>query len=319
MVRNGTRGTVAAVLATLLMATTRAEDHKVGRPKSEAIPPTVRQLVERANAAADKRCQTICQEWKAGLARHQASADLQAFAEQVVSMEEKFTRSKELAGISTTDRSSRMLGNFRTFVLDDAALAEEMARIFRKLEGALINESIQLYLRVGIDARTAAGIWKPCELHPEAWQQEFAPVLRKAVEMSQMDWFRTGLAWVGGGVVADAIQDVGHSSGVLPYNRGGLFDAIMGFATQLAVGHVAEQVTDPSERYARELRVDFDAACRRLWDGPSGLASVLRKITAIHQQARRVHLGLVKVPSTDKPSQGEDNVQRGLSESGGVK
>ena len=252
----------------------------------------VRLVCEAANAAAEARYLIACNEWQKKVADLRTKDRLKRFGQDAAGFDEKLSQAFDLAKTSS-EKTDRMKESLRGHVVDERAFAQSMVEAFGKYQKALIAESTALYGQAGIDPAAAEKAFPPATLDPAPMERAFDPVIAKARSLANEDWFRFGLVNVGSDIVANEIFDFGRSNGLWNPEKGSVEEFLGGLITQVAVEIIAEELTDPSDTFARHLQVSMVNAERELLNGPSGLLTALRKLTTSHQQGRLKQLGLV--------------------------
>ena len=254
----------------------------------------VSQQVEKANAAAETRFQSVAGTWRQRVADLRRTDRLKRVASDAVGFDEKLAQGFDLFE-TPGGRVDRMRVSIRKHVIDERVLAKSMEDAFVAYQKELLDATVALYGNTGISSRTATlNAFQPAKFDPDPLERAFDPVVRKANSLSSEDWFRFAAVNAGSAIVADGIEQVGRSAGVWNTENGSLSDFFVGLITQIAVEAVIDTVTDPTEQFAKELQTSMATAERELLDGPKGLITAMRNVTTLHQQSRLKHHGLVQ-------------------------
>lgn len=253
----------------------------------------VSQLVEQANAATETRFRFVADSWRNHVADFKRVERLRRVASSTIDLEEKFSQAIGFFD-STGGGADRMRESIRTHITDERVLAKAMADAFVSYQKELLDATVALYARTGINRATAIKAFPPAKIDPAPLERAFDPVVRKAESLSTEDWFRFAAVNAGSAIVADGIEQVGRSTGGWNTEDGTVSDFLLGLFTQIAVEAVIDTVTDPTEQFAKELQTSMANAERELLDGPNGLLTAMRDVTTLHQQSRLKHHGLVQ-------------------------
>lgn len=252
---------------------------------------SIKQVCEKANAAAEIRYQRVCQEWRLKVADLRRLDRLKRVASDAAGFDEKIAQ-----GFSFFETSSsqvdRMRVSMRKNVVDERVFAQSMADAFAGYQKELITESIAIYVESGIDGEAARSSFRATQIATAAFERAFDSVVAKAKSLATEDWFRFGLVNVGSDIVADGLETVGRENGIWNTEEGSVGDFLAGLLTQVVVEAAIDTLTDPSDQFAKELQQCMANMERELLDGPSGLLTMMRQITTLHQQARLQQFGL---------------------------
>lgn len=253
----------------------------------------VRQLVEQANVASETRFQFVADSWRNHVADFKRLERLRRVASSTIDFEEKFSQAYGLFD-SSSSGAERMRASIRQHIADERALAKAMADAFASYQKELLDATVVLYGRTGINRATAVKAFPPATFNKAPVERAFDSVVRKAESLSTEDWFRFAAVNAGSAIVADGIEQVGRSTGAWQTENGSISDVLLGLFTQIAVEAVIDTVTDPTEQFAKELQASMATAEREILDGPNGLITAMRNVTTLHQQSRLKHHGLVQ-------------------------
>ena len=242
---------------------------------------TREQLVTKVNASADARLAAASTSWRNDFSTYGSHTRLEKLGTALASIGEKFAQGQD-AFSKNASPLARMRKLFGEHVVDIAQLELAMQLSFDKFEEQLVGESIEVYVGAGIDRRAAEAFFAHYRYSYTPPADAFDPLLKKAHSLAQSDWFRSGATFMGSGLLADELY------GRPEQNTWA--DQFARFVLQTAVDAVLEEVTDPSERFAKELAEEFDRAESQLLDGPNGVLEGMKKLVRFHQQVRREHL-----------------------------
>lgn len=253
----------------------------------------VSKLIEQANVATETRFRFVADSWRNHVADFKRVERLRRVASSTIDFEEKFSQAIGFLD-STGGGADRMRESIRTHITDERVLAKAMADAFVSYQKELLDATVALYGRTGIDRATAIKAFPPARIDPAPLERAFDPVVRKAQSLSTEDWFRFAAVNVGSDVVADGFEEFGRHIGIWKVEDGGVRDFFAGLLTQVMVEAAIDQATDPTEQFAKELQSSMVTTERELLDGPCGLLTAMRNITTLHQQSRLKHHGLVQ-------------------------
>ena len=253
----------------------------------------VSQQVEKANAATEARFEFVARTWRQHVADLRSLGRLKRVASDAAGFDEKLAQGFSLFD-GTSTQVDRMRVSLRKHVVDERELAKSMADAFAAYQKELLEATVTLYGNTGISRTAAQKAFPAVKFDPAPLERAFDPVVNKAQSLGTEDWFRFAAVNAGSAVVADGIEQVGRKTGAWNTEDGSLSDFFATLVTQIAVEAVIDAVTDPTERFAKELQTSMATAERALLDGPTGLLTAMRNMTTLHQQSRLKHHGLVQ-------------------------
>jgi uncharacterized protein YdbL (DUF1318 family) len=252
---------------------------------------TVRELCSKANAAEEARYQHVANAWRQTVKELGALNRLKLVAADAAGIWEKMGQGADFIG-SPGGRNDRMRDSLRRHVVDERTLAKALADEFVAYQSLLNKETIELLVKCGIDREAVAKAIPLRQFQALPLERAFDGVVRKAHSLASQDWFRFGLVNVGSELAANGIEQIGRSRGVFNLEEGSFGDFLTGLVTQVAVGAIADQLTDPTDKFVKELQTTMVAAEQDLLDSPFGLLTALRSMSNHHQQTRMKLLGL---------------------------
>ncbi|MEZ6033202.1 MAG: hypothetical protein R3C17_08930 [Planctomycetaceae bacterium] len=267
--------------------------HNVAAGDEKRQTGNVSKLVEQANVATETRFRFVADSWRNHVADLKRVERLRRVASSAIDFEEKFSQAIGFFD-SSGGSADRMRASIRKHVADERVLAKSMADAFASYQTELLDATVVLYGRTGINRATAIKAFPAAKLDPAPLERAFDPVVKKAQALGTEDWFRFAAVNAGSAIVADGIEQVGRSKGSWKTENGGVADFFLGLITQIAVEAVIDTVTDPTEQFAKQLQTSMATAERELLDGPNGLLTAMRNVTTLHQQSRLKHHGLVQ-------------------------
>jgi hypothetical protein len=252
---------------------------------------TVRELCAKANAAEEARYQHVANAWRQTVMDLRSLKRLKLVAADAAGIWEKMGQGADFIG-SPGSRNDRMRDSLRRHVVDERTLAKALADEFVAYQSLLNKETIELLGKCGIAREEVAKAIPLRQFQALPLERAFDGVVRKAHSLASQDWFRFGLVNVGSEIVAQGIEQIGRSRGVFNAEEGSFGDFLTGLVTQIAVGAIADELTDPTDKFAEELQRSMVAAEQDLLDSPFGLLTALRSMSNHHQQTRMKLLGL---------------------------
>lgn len=248
-------------------------------------------LVQSVNQDADARCQDWAGQWNSLLTELGNKQNLMKMAKTLASFEEKLSQGVDLFD-STSGKADRMRTAFRKNIVDERQLAQSMVDSFYAFQDQLMEESLELCRRGGVDSKVAESTFERYQVDAGIWEAAFDPLLRKAKSLAQEDWFRLAGVTAGSGIAADGILDAAKQSNIWNPKQGSMEEMVGGLLTHLFIEAVADQLTDPTEEFAKKLQAKFNGAKNELLDSQSGLSTAFKALTEIHKQTRSNLLGL---------------------------
>lgn len=250
---------------------------------------SVEALVKAANVKAEARYKKAARLWNEKLTTVGTKARFRRMAKDIIAFEEKIAQGVELfEGKSTL--LDRMRFSFRKRILDERKLIQQIKHGFASYQQELIEESIELYVKAGLDRRVAASVFQPLTLQTKQWDSAFDPVLVKAKVLAEQDWVRAGGVQVGSYFGGEGLADAARQSGLWAPKKDSFWDLATQLVADIVVEEALEEITDPSEDFAAKLRTKYVVAQKELLESKSGLLPALRKLTSIHQHTRSRHL-----------------------------
>ncbi|MCA9213981.1 MAG: hypothetical protein KDB27_13005 [Planctomycetales bacterium] len=237
-----------------------------------------------ANQNAEARYKNYAAFWHRTMADAGSKSRLRRMAQEVASFDEKVAQGFDLFESGSTPPNERMRVSFRRHVVDERELAQMMVGSFVKFQEELIKESIDLYVKAGVDRDTATALFQARGIDGTPWLDDFSPLIAKAKSLAREDWWRVGAITVGSGIAVDQAMQTEE-----PTWRS-FFASLI---TQAAVETALEYATDPSDRFAESLSGEFDRATASLLTGNHGLLTAMRRLTDEHLKIRNRHFGVI--------------------------
>lgn len=250
--------------------------------------------VKALEKKANQRCEALIDAQRMGVMKFATMERFKKLAEEIVSFAEKLQQGQDL--LNSSDRSGGRIQQLqRRLVYDDSTLGQELRTQFMKLQAQLIEETLLLCRTAGISDQQINQTFRVWVTKENAWEGTYDTLIRRAVSISQSDWMREVLEWIGSDIGGDAIEEVARGVGLWNHEEGSWADLIGGFVADLVVEQVINEVTDPIGEIASTLQQEFRSCTTALMDGRNGFGDACREMTRHHLEGRRKVLGLPAV------------------------
>lgn len=246
----------------------------------------VKVLAQAANRNAKQRCTAFHNKWDKLLKTTGTAAQFRGMAKDVVSLNEKVAQGVRLLNQSANPIEARMRASLRRNVIDERKWLKAMTESVDELQAELIRETVELYVKAGFDRKRVEKHFKPLKVDCRVWAPVFDRVIVKAKALAVTDWGRVAAIHAGSGLVTDAVFEASRRRGNWTTQKGGWFDVLSRFAAQTLVEGIAERATNPTDRVARELQVEYAKARSTLLNGKHGLKWLATHLTQLHVDVR---------------------------------
>lgn len=280
------------VLAAVVVVTTFSHAAWAADDTDRKMPPAAITL-KAANEQATARLQKVERHWQTQLRTLGSVQRLQKMARELASLEEKLSRGASwIRSQSTTKDRIRQM--FHRYVLNETELMSVLRTEFAAFEQQLMNETAKLYVRAGLTREIAEKAIGRYRVSDKGWNEAFQPLLKKADSLATRDFFRLVAISAGSSVIGDALMEAGHDAGMIRAEKGSWSYLIGNLVTQAVVETVIEEVTDPTEDFAKQLAPLFTRGQQELLSGPNGFLRQVSALTNLHIKARNLHLNTLK-------------------------
>lgn len=254
---------------------------------------TLRTQVKNANSAALTRLRQAETAWRDRLSELGSKARLQKMARELASFDEKLSRGQSwiTPPRSPQDRMSLM---FTRHVLNQAELTRSMQTAFTEFQQKLLTESAALYVKAGLNKEAARSVIDAYRISTSGWDGAFRPLLRKADTLATNDFLRFAAVTAGSTIATDTIMDAGTDSGLFKAKKGSFEHFLGSFVLGALIDAAADEITDPTEDFAKKLAPEFRKATEEILNGKSGFLRQLRLLTELHVASRSRHFRLTQ-------------------------
>lgn len=280
------------VLAAVVVVTTFSHAARAADDTDRKTPPAEITL-KAANEQATARLQKVERHWQTQLRTLGSVQRLQKMARELASLEEKLSRGASWIRSQSTTKD-RIRHMFHRYVVNETELMSVLRTEFAAFEQQLMNETAKLYVQAGLTREIAEKAIGRYRVSDKGWNEAFQPLLKKADSLATRDFFRLVAISAGSSVIGDALMEAGHDTGMIRAEKGSWSYLIGNLVTQAVVETVIEEVTDPTEDFAKQLAPLFTRGQQELLSGPNGFLRQVSALTNLHIKARNLHLNTLK-------------------------
>ena len=264
----------------------------IGEVCGQSKSPTPAVMVKTANGKADAKLKALSNSWQQKLSQYGTQARFRLMAKDIIGFDEKVAQGFEFVD-GKSKVVDRMRASFRKRIVDERTLAAEMQQSFAKFQKGLIGDSTELYVKAGVSRGVASSIYPEYGVDYRPWLIAFDPILKKAETLSKQDWVRAGGVQAASYFGGEGLADAARETGLWAPKKGSWLDIATGIVADMVVEEALDQITDPSDEFAKQLRTRFAVAQNELLYGKQGLIRAAKRVAELHKQTRLKHFAPV--------------------------